>query len=137
MILNREVSKDFKKEILNILKSQCSNNCDLIWSKWNRGFYIYSVLICRPNNYFILMGQDNNVIDIKELFPFINIINYNKHIVSNGLTKDFLEIFEKWIVAISKTLERSDQIAKPLEVGEKLRKQYTKLSKNIPNSYGD
>ena len=66
MIINREVSKDFKQEILNIAKSQFSHNYDLIWSKWNRGFYIYSVLICRPNNYFILMEQDSNMIKIKE-----------------------------------------------------------------------
>ena len=80
------------------------------------------------------MGQYKNVINIKELFPFFNILNYNIHIDSNGLSKDFIEIFEKWIISISNTLERNDQIAKPIELGKNIRKQYNNMSKNISNN---
>ena len=129
MLLNRELNSELKNKIKLSIKKEFALNLKLIWGNSNRYFFKYSKLICKPNNYFIILEEKNNLVSIKELFPFFE-MKKNEDF-SNKLDDDLKEIINSWVKKISFIYKRNLQLSVPLDDGKELRKKFNEISKNL------
>jgi hypothetical protein len=126
-MLSRELNRQQQELYLQEVSSEKSEGLTFIW-KTQRCFLIKrSMLVCQPNNYYIVFENWKNHTTVKEYFP-----NCGKF-GSNSINESEKELrqLRHWLDSIRRTFSRSSQIVVSIAQGNNKRIKFNKYAKEL------
>lgn len=124
-MLNREINSQQKESLLQALDLSGLEELTFSWQIRKYFWVKRTVLVCDPYKYYFVFDNCKNKLLVKEYFP-----NWGEQ-KTNPTSHYVVVLLQHWVDSIRLTLNRSNQIVVPLDLGKDQRAQFNYLSSTL------